>query len=128
MTRWLLTLTLVGALGGSFFLTASLVSAQPASVEAEEGSKAHWQERYLALKAQASRATEDLTHAKRDYNKAKQRGNLRGDYKHDIMARIQSAETQLEDAQAALVALPDEARAAGIPPGWFREVDADYSG
>jgi hypothetical protein len=102
--------------------------AQPASAEASEDSKSYWQSRYRELRAQASTASTDLTQAKRDYNKAKQRGGLRGDYKREIMERIQDAETRLEDADAALAALPDEARASGVPPGWFREIDPDYSG
>jgi hypothetical protein len=126
MTRWLLTLILAATLGGSLLLSPPATLAQPASAEAD--SKSYWQSRYRELKAQASTASTDLTHAKRDYNKAKQRGGLRGDYKREIMERIQDAETRLEDADAALAALPDEARASGVPPGWFREIDPDYSG
>jgi len=128
MTRWIPTLFLAAALAAPLCLAASTSSAQPASVEEPEASKSYWQSRYLELKAQVSDANARLAQAKREYNKAKQRSRLRGDAKNSILMEIQSAEMDLENAQRALDALPEEARAAGVPPGWFREVDENYEG
>ena len=128
MKRWIPNLILGAALAAPLALVTPQVGAQPASVSAPESSKSYWQDRYRDLKAQVSSANARLSQAKRDYNKAKQRGRLRGEYKNDILLEIQSAEMDLQDAEQALDALPDEARAAGVPPGWFREVDEDYEG
>ena len=128
MKRWLLTVILGATLAAAVSLAAPQVLAQPASVGAQESSKPYWQNRYRELKTQMSDANMRLTQAKREYNKAKQRNRLRGDYKNQILQEIQSAEMDFEDAQKAFDALPDEARAAGVPPGWFREIDEDYQG
>ena len=129
MTRWLLAAAMAVVLATPLILAAPRgTTAQPASVGAPESSKSHWQNRYLELKAKVSDANARLTQARREYNKAKQRGRLRGDTKNRILLDMQTAEMDLDDAREALDALPDEARAAGVPPGWFREVDEDYAG
>ncbi|MBW2273505.1 MAG: hypothetical protein JRG96_09560 [Deltaproteobacteria bacterium] len=137
MTRWLPTLFLAFALAAPLALSPAPTFAEDDMedvIENQEGgesgqnSKTYWQSRYTELKGQVSSASARLTQAKREYSKAKQRDRLRGDSKNSILQQIQSAEMDLEDAQKALDALPDEARAAGAQPGWFREIDENYAG
>jgi len=136
MTRWLPTLFLAFALAAALALHAAPAFADEEDAYDEnqsvggsqQDSKPYWQNRYTELKGQVSSASARLTQAKREYSKAKQRDRLRGDSKNSILQQIQSAEMDLEDAQKALDALPDEARAAGAQPGWFREIDENYAG
>ena len=119
--RWMVLGTALLGLVLSFAL--SLLLGFPASAEVSESQKGEWQSRYAELITNARNSEQRVHESNTAYNKAKQRGRLRGNYKVTIMENIKSSEEDFARDQAALDAFPEEARQAGVPPGWLREVE-----
>jgi hypothetical protein len=103
--------------------TLSLVFAGNASAGIEEVEKARFQERYAELIQSVASAEVRVSKSGAAYTKARQRNRLKGEYRELIMTEMEAAEAELARLQKELVAFPEDARRAGVPPGWLREVE-----
>ena len=117
--------TLVCLIGCALLLPSLLVATAAAQEPPSftDLERRVWQQRYRGLLQQIEQAQLDLDTARGAYNKRRQRERLRGEHRKQAVAAIEEAETRLRDAQQGLDELPDEARKAGIPPGWLRAVE-----
>jgi hypothetical protein len=97
--------------------------ATPALAELPDSGKAEWQARYRSLLDSVSEAASRYEAAKAVYSKNRQINRKRGDARFDINTELSEAQIELADARVALEDFPEEARRAGVPPGWLREVE-----
>ena len=124
----LFALVLAAAAG----LTLSAVSFGPSLARAQaaapsgEPDKLHWQSEYGRVLADVEQARARLALSQRSYTKGKQRGRMRGEERFAIRDELAEAKQALAKAEERLENFPDEARRAGAPPGWFRDVNEDY--
>ena len=103
--------------------TLSLVFAGNARAGIEEVEKARFQERYAELIQSVASAEVRAVESRAAYTKARQRNRLKGEYRELIMTEMEEAEAQLARLKKELDAFPEDARRAGVPPGWMREVE-----
>ena len=116
--------TLVCLIGCALLLPSLLVATAAAQEPSfEDLERRVWQQRYRGLLQQVEQAQLDLETARAAYNKRRQRERLRGEHRKQAVAAIEEAEARLDGVQEQLEELPDEARKAGIPPGWLRAVE-----
>lgn len=92
-----------------------------ASQLAREGDRAAWQERFREARRALAEAEARDAAALESYRKMKRRNQARGDAKVAIVSEREEARAALEKATADLEALTEEARRAGVPPGWLRD-------
>lgn len=116
-------LLLVGAAG---LPSAGLAQSSPTETQQEEEQKAYWQDRYRRLTEQVRNARERLEAAGADLSRARHHRKLRGgEQKLPVLGDLARAEADFMESARALEGLPEEARKAGAPPGWLRELDGD---
>jgi len=122
------------ALGLALFANPGLATDPAASGQAgaaaqddEAALKADWQGRYRALVQEVEKTSAQLETDRRAYTKSKQRGRLKGGTREEVLTRIAENERKLAELEQALQQFPEEARRAGIPPGWLREAAASPS-
>jgi hypothetical protein len=123
---WRGALALLVALGLGAPLAGGPLLPAPARAQDTGSSdevRAEWQERYRDLIEQERRASERLEAARTAYADGRQRKRLRGERKLEVMEELDNAEADHQKARDELEAFPEEARRAGIPPGWLREVE-----
>jgi hypothetical protein len=94
--------------------------ANSAGISAEEIEE--WRQTLLEAQERVDRAQEDVVVAQQAFRKARQR-NRRGDERGELLATVQAAEQELEDAEADLPLLLEQARRAGVPPGVLAEFE-----
>lgn len=98
----------------------------PGQAEQEEEQKVYWQDRYRELTKRIRDARERLEAASAELSRSRHHRTLRGgEQKLPLLGEVARAEADLTDSTRALEALPEEARRAGAPPGWLREVEGD---
>ena len=128
--HFLFALALAAAVGLSLSavsLGPKLALAQAAAPSnPDEPDKLHWQSEYKRVLSQVEQARARLEQSQRSYTKGKQRGRMRGEQRFEIRDELAAAKQALAAAEAQLESFPDEARRAGAPPGWFREINDDY--
>ena len=97
----------------------------PAEELAYRAQKEMWQGRFRA--AREAVATQRARHreALDAYKQMRHRGRERGAEKHAILEELTASEVALEASENALDELFEEARRAGVPPGWMRETRGD---
>lgn len=95
----------------------------PARIRAEERSKFEWQQRYRLAIARERSARVEYERASMAWKRGMRRHRLRGDRRVKARERLQDAEAQLHAAASDLESIPEDARRAGVPPGWLREVE-----
>jgi hypothetical protein len=98
-----------------------------AAQDDEAALKADWQGRYRALVQNVEKTSAQLEADRRTYQKARQRGRLKGGTRDEVLTRIAENEIKLAELEQALQQFPEEARRAGVPPGWLREAAASPS-
>lgn len=121
-------LALAAALAAPSLAASPALAQQPAAVaqpDDEEGKKQYWQNRYRELLKSVDQTRFRLEEDRRAYTKGKQRGRLRGGSRDEVVSRIQENEKRLVELQKQLDDFPNEARRAGVPPGWLRDVQVD---
>jgi hypothetical protein len=95
-----------------------------ARAEASEAArKAEWQQRYRSLVRSVEQLRTELEENRAAYSKAKQRDRLQGSRREQLVEQIASNEKRLAELETELAAFPDEARRAGVPPGWLRDIE-----
>jgi hypothetical protein len=120
-SRW--TVLGTALLGLLLSLALSFLLGFPAAADVPESDKGSWQQRYADLITRARDSEQRVHESKAAYNKAKQRGRLRGEYKVTIMENMKTSEEDFARDQKALDEFPEMARQEGVPPGWLREVE-----
>ncbi len=101
------------------------VRAEPtaARMTAEERFKFEWQQRYRLAIARERTARVEYEQANLSWKRGMRRHRLRGDRRVRARERLQDAEAQFQAAMTDLESIPEDARRAGVPPGWLREVE-----
>lgn len=115
MRAFLIRAGILGTVALAVFLSGIAESAQP--------DKREWQQRYTELIVEVQTLEQRVVLGEAAYSRNKTRHRLSGERKIEIIADLNEAKAQLVDAKQRLEAFPDEARRAGVPPGWLREVD-----
>ena len=99
--------------------------APSALADVPDSEKPEWQQRYRDLLDTASEAASRYEVANAIYTKNRQINRKRGEARQSINTELQEAQIGLAEARAALQEFPEEARRAGVPPGWLREVEEE---
>ena len=104
----------------------AVAQGSPGEAQQEEEQKANWQGRYRRLIEQIREARERLEAAGAELSRARHHRTLRGgEQRLPVLEDRARAEADLIELSRALEALPEEARRAGAPAGWLREVEED---
>jgi len=90
----------------------------------ENPDKAAWVSRIRAANDQLAAAQVRYATAMRNYGQMMHRRRERGQEKLDVLAAREATRTEVTEAQQRVDALNEEARRAGVPPGWLREAMA----
>lgn len=91
--------------------------AQAAQDATEE---ANWRRKQDELLARKSSAETDLEQATEEYTRARRLRRRRGGSSPKAAQAVEDARGELTAAEQALDAFYEEARRAGVPPGWLR--------
>ena len=81
-----------------------------------------WRQTLLEAQERVDEAQGEVAVAQQAFRKARQR-NRRGEERGELLAALQTAEQGLEEAEAELPLLLEQARRAGVPPGVLREFE-----
>jgi hypothetical protein len=103
-------------------------AAGTASAESEEelaAKRTHWQEKYRTLRYDKVRLETDIETLTNAYALAQRRNFPRGGARDKLVVQAAEAKKQLAETEEALASIHDEARRAGIPPGWLYEVETE---
>jgi hypothetical protein len=92
----------------------------PASPDPATAEREHWQARKRELEKAVEDAQARLDRAEATYGRGRRANRMRGDAKVEALKELDEARDQLAAAQQALEDFPEEARHAGVPPGWIR--------
>jgi len=114
---------LAGLLAAVLAFPLLAVAADPLPLDAQiQGpDKTTWVSRVReAYAAVAEARSRDLL-AQEAYTRMRHRPSERGGEKAAILEELTAAKTHLDDAEARLEQVLEEARRAGVPPGWIRE-------
>ena len=101
----------------------AVAQSSPAKLQSEDRTRKAWQDRYRNAIDRERAARIELEAAQAAYNRGRHRQKLRGDKRVRALERIRLAEQELAEATRDLERVPDEARRAGVPPGWLRDVE-----
>ena len=121
MSRRARLLTLGPALAG--LLAAPGAPALPtaaAATRVDEAEREMWQERVAERRADVERARERREAAETAVDRMRHRRRPRGDAREALFAEREAARAGVAEAELALEELLEEARRAGVPPGWLR--------
>lgn len=120
--RLLLGLAFAVALAPTLAVPAA---ADPAKAELEmsEVELQHWRDTIQTARQRVVEARTEVAQAEYAYQDWAQRRRPRGAKKADIVARLDAANRELSEAEAALPGVVEEARRAGLPPGELRELE-----
>jgi hypothetical protein len=87
---------------------------------AREGDRQAWEERFREARRALAEAQARHDGAIAAYKKMRSRNKARGDAKVAILTEREEAKAALAEAEQSLQALTEQARRAGVPPGWLR--------
>lgn len=100
-----------------------VMQAGESSEPTDLSPKQMWQQRLREARQAVAEARARYETASRDYKRMRHGHRGRGEPRAEARAEIEAARKELEAAEQRLEALPEEARRAGVPPGWLREVE-----
>lgn len=103
-------------------LPLALRAADPPLPDA--GDQEAWQQEMRDARQALAEARERHEAAEVAYKRMRHHSRGRGEVKAAILAEREEAARALAEAERRLEELPEEARRAGVPPGWL-EPDAD---
>ena len=95
-----------------------------AHAESDPSDPAGWQQRLREARAVVARAQTRQTAAEAAYDRMRSRQYPRGEAKLAIEAERTAARDDAARAQQDLEELLEQARRAGVPPGWLRATEA----
>jgi hypothetical protein len=110
------------ALALAITAAASLAATEGLSSETapERGIRLRWQTRQLEAIHSVENARDRYRAASAAYQQMRHRRRIRGERKAQVIAELAAAREALEEAERALVEFNEDARRAGVPPGWLR--------
>ncbi len=123
MNVWMFAILLVA-------LTAPVVAGNTALQAAAQARPAEhdvWVDRLLEARESVEDARERVAKSRVSYSRMRARNKLRGEKRQELTAERDSAARDIEAAEARLERLLEEARRAGVPPGWIREAMAGFA-
>jgi hypothetical protein len=85
--------------------------------------RASWQDRYRGLLQDRTRFSESIAISNKNYTQAQRRNYPRGGARQQFLLDAANAEKKLAETEEKISQVFDEARDAGVPPGWLYEVD-----
>lgn len=94
----------------------------PAAAAEEEQEREVWQELVSRAKRRLEQSRARYQEALANYSKMR-RQHARGDPKVTALEERAAAEAEYLEAKRAWEELPEQARRAGVPPGWLRLPD-----
>ena len=86
----------------------------------DESERESWQQRVAEARAELERAQQRRDAAETAVDRMRHRKHPRGEAREALFAEREAARADAAGAERALDALLDEARRAGVPPGWLR--------
>jgi hypothetical protein len=101
-------------------------AAHAADEESEDDSgalRASWQDRYRGLLQDRARFSEGIAISNKNYTQAQRRNYPRGGARQQFLLDAANAEKKLAETEEKITGIFDEARDAGVPPGWLYEVE-----
>lgn len=93
-----------------------------AALAGEHREMASWQGRYQSLLEKVETARHRVERAEAEYSSNRHHRRLRGEPRRKLLDERADAESELRQAEQKLEAVQEEARRAGVPPGWLRDV------
>ena len=90
----------------------------------DEAERVAWQERIAQARAALDEAQRRSDAAEAAVQKMRHRRKPRGDAREALFAERDAARTDHAEAERALAELLEQARRAGVPPGWLRADEA----
>lgn len=119
-----------GVIAGALAALVMSFAFAPAPANAEDPPeiKEAFQARYESALIAVANAKARVVASEKALRKARQRDRLKGESRVEIYAEIDAAKIELEAAEAVLATIPEDARQAGVPPGWLREVEERQAG
>jgi hypothetical protein len=94
--------------------------APDAAARTTESERDAWQERLDEARAELSRAEQRRDAAETAVDRMRHRRRPRGDARKALFAEREQARADAEAARRALDELLEQARRAGVPPGWLQ--------
>ncbi len=88
--------------------------------EHERQVRVQWQSRQLEAIHGVENARGRYRAASAEYQQMRHRRRMRGERKAQVIAEHDAAREALEEAERALAEFNEQARRAGVPPGWLR--------
>ncbi len=88
--------------------------------EREREVRVRWQSRHLEALHNLEHARGRYRAATAEYQQMRHRRRIRGERKAQVIAEHDAAREALEEAERVLAEFNEEARRAGVPPGWLR--------
>ncbi len=108
--------------GGPLFLAPSTVQAEEGSGTQDEGrGESYWRQRQAMLQNAVADAEIRAEKARNAYTLMMNNDYPKGDRRAEVREERDTSELALTEARQDLDAFPEEARQAGVPPGWLRE-------
>jgi hypothetical protein len=120
MTRAKLLAALLAA-ALAFPLLAFAADPLPLDAQIQGPDKVTWVSRLREAHSAVAEARSRNLLAQDAYVRMRHRPGERGGEKAAILAEVTAAKLNLEETEARLTQLLEEARRAGVPPGWIRE-------
>lgn len=118
--RRLAHLAAAAAFAWSAALTPVAWAEPPASPDPEAEQRAYWQERKAELERTYEEARLRFERAEAEYSRGRRANRAKGERRAELKRDLAEARKALAQAESELEAFPEEARRAGVPPGWIR--------
>ena len=106
---------------GHALLILLLLGTAPALAVPKPEEHDAWVDRILAARETVERARERVERSRTAYSRMRHRRKERGERREERREERDAALEALAAAEQALEALLEQARRAGVPPGWVRE-------
>jgi hypothetical protein len=103
-------------------------AASPSDLDLDGNGAEYWRGRVLDSRARLDAARKRHAAALTAYQNMRRHRHPRGEAATEIEAGFEAATLELEQSEAAVEALDEEARRAGAPPGWLRVESPDWQG
>ena len=117
-------MTAIRATALALVLTAAVSFAAPeglsSETQRERAMRMRWQSRQLEATHSVDNARDRYRAASAEYQQMRHRRRIRGERKAQVISELDAAREALDEAERALVEFNQEARRAGVPPGWLR--------
>jgi hypothetical protein len=88
--------------------------------EREQQVREQWQSRQLEAIHSVENTRDRYRAASAEYQRMRHRRRARGERKAQVMAELDAAREAVAEAERVLAEFNEEARRAGVPPGWLR--------